>query len=148
MAALIVDTAPLVAAAAEDESAHELAVVLLRKLAGPFLVTTPVLTEAEYLIRKKVGYGSARALIADVIAGTLQHVALEAPDLARAQAVMEAHPGIPLGLADASIVAVAERLRIKTILTFDHSDFRRVRPAHVKGFELIPSEADLASLEG
>lgn len=143
---VVVDTGPLVAAADRDDVAHRLARTLLSELAGPLIVPTPVLTEAEYLIRRRVDPTTARNLVADTVAGTLTHMPLEARDLERALAVMDSHPGIELGLADATVVAVAERLKAKALFTFDHRDFRRVRPAHVRAFDLVPSEADLGDL--
>ena len=43
-----------------------------------------------------------------------------------------------LGLVDASLVAVAERLKLKSLVTTDRRDFRRVRPKHVSAFDLLP----------
>ncbi len=142
----IVDAGPLYAAADRDDVAHSVARDLLTRLPGPLLVPTPVLTEAEYMIRSRVSYEAARKLVADIVGGGLRHVPLEEADLDRTFAVMEAHPGIELGLADAAIVALAERLKIRTVVTFDHRDLRRVRPAHTVSFELVPSEADLQQL--
>ena len=39
---------------------------------------------------------------------------------------------------DASLVAVAERLKLKSLVTTDRRDFRRVRPKHVAAFDLLP----------
>lgn len=44
----------------------------------------------------------------------------------------------PLGGADASIVALAERLDIKAIITLDDRHFRAVRPRHREAFRLLP----------
>jgi len=44
-----------------------------------------------------------------------------------------------IGTTDATIVAVAERLRIDAVATLD-SHFRAVRPKHVKGFRLLPDD--------
>ena len=43
-----------------------------------------------------------------------------------------------LGFVDASVVAVAERLKLRSIATTDRRDFGRVRPRHVRAFELLP----------
>jgi hypothetical protein len=43
-----------------------------------------------------------------------------------------------LGLVDASLVAVAERLKLKALATTDRRDFRRVRPKHITAFDLLP----------
>jgi predicted nucleic acid-binding protein len=43
-----------------------------------------------------------------------------------------------LGLVDASIVAVAERLKVHAIATTDRRDFSLIRPSHVERFTLVP----------
>jgi predicted nucleic acid-binding protein len=43
-----------------------------------------------------------------------------------------------LGTVDASIIALAERLRERQIATLDHRHFGVVRPWHVQRFELLP----------
>jgi uncharacterized protein len=43
-----------------------------------------------------------------------------------------------LGLVDASVITIAERLRIGTIATLNRRDFTVVRPRHVEAFELVP----------
>ena len=43
-----------------------------------------------------------------------------------------------LGFVDASIVAMAERLKLPSLVTTDRRDFARVRPAHVAAFQLLP----------
>jgi predicted nucleic acid-binding protein len=48
------------------------------------------------------------------------------------------YANLDLGAADASIVAVAERMGISRIATVDRRDFTVVRPKHVPAFELIP----------
>lgn len=43
-----------------------------------------------------------------------------------------------LGVVDASVVALAERLDVPRVATFDHRHFSVVRPSHVEAFELVP----------
>jgi uncharacterized protein len=43
-----------------------------------------------------------------------------------------------IDFVDASVMAVAERLSITTILTLDQRDFRLFRPPHCQSFELLP----------
>ena len=49
---------------------------------------------------------------------------------------MSATANLPLGAADASVIAVAERLRIRQILTLDRAHFSIVRPNHIDAFDL------------
>ncbi len=55
----------------------------------------------------------------------------------RAQ-LIEIYADLGLGLVDASIVAVAERLNLTEIATMNRRDFAVVRPAHCNAFELLP----------
>jgi hypothetical protein len=52
--------------------------------------------------------------------------------------LVEQYGDLPLGTADACVVALAERLRIPTIATLDRRHFTIVRPTHVSAFELLP----------
>jgi hypothetical protein len=45
---------------------------------------------------------------------------------------------MPLGTVDASVIALAERLKVSQIATLDHRHSSVVRPAHVESFELLP----------
>ena len=45
---------------------------------------------------------------------------------------------LPLGTVDASVVALAERLRIEVIATLDRHHFTVVRPKHIRAFALLP----------
>jgi predicted nucleic acid-binding protein len=48
------------------------------------------------------------------------------------------YAGFPLGVADASVIAIAERLKVAQVATIDHRHFRAVRPEHCAAFELLP----------
>jgi predicted nucleic acid-binding protein len=58
--------------------------------------------------------------------------------LPRMAELVRRYADFPLGAADASVIAVAERLKTTRIATLDHRHFRAVRPAHCDAFELLP----------
>ena len=67
------------------------------------------------------------------------HVEAPTPDdWPRIAELVKQYADLPLGGADASIVALAERLEIETIVTLDDRHFRAVRPRHRKAFRLLP----------
>jgi uncharacterized protein len=68
--------------------------------------------------------------------GIFQLVELTDTDLLRVASLVERYSDLPLGSADASVVAIAERLRV---FTLDARDFSVVRPAHVPAFILLPA---------
>jgi hypothetical protein len=53
--------------------------------------------------------------------------------------LVESYLDLPLGIVDAAVVAIAERLALKEIATLDHRHFSVVRPRHVRAFSLLPS---------
>ncbi|WP_245674795.1 hypothetical protein [Herbidospora cretacea] len=66
-------------------------------------------------------------------------IELTRPDLARIAVLIERYADLPLGSTDASIITVAERLKIDEIFTLDVHHFSVVRPAHVPAFRLLPN---------
>jgi uncharacterized protein len=67
---------------------------------------------------------------------TLQEVT--PADLRRSADLVEQYSDLPLGMVDASLVSIAERLGLRTIATLDRRDFTVVRPRHIAAFELVP----------
>ena len=53
---------------------------------------------------------------------------------------MKKYRDLPMDLADAALVAIAEMKKISTIFTLHHIDFGVYRPRHVKRFELLPKQ--------
>ena len=67
---------------------------------------------------------------------------VEAPssdDLSRAVKLLDEYADARLDFVDATIVAIAERLNIRRILTLDRRHFRIIRPHHCEAFELLPT---------
>jgi predicted nucleic acid-binding protein len=57
---------------------------------------------------------------------------------ARIADLAEQYRDLPLGIVDASVVALAERHAATTLASLDHRHFSAVRPRHVSGFTLVP----------
>lgn len=63
---------------------------------------------------------------------------LDARDIRRARELMRKYRDLPMDLADAALVAVAERERIARIFTLDRRDFEVYRPHRVGRFQITP----------
>ena len=63
---------------------------------------------------------------------------LEDGDIRRMAELVESYLDLPLGIVDAAVVAIAERLALTEIATLDHRHFSVVRPRHVPAFSLLP----------
>jgi uncharacterized protein len=131
-----VDTGPLYAVVDEDDADHARCRTVLEEAGRRLIIPTLVVAEAAYLVGTRLG--------ADVEARFLRSLSglhVEAPlpaDWNRIADLVEQHGDFPLGAVDASLVALAERLGIETLVTLDARHFRAVRPRHRKTFRLLP----------
>jgi hypothetical protein len=117
---------------------HEACRALLERHRGPLFVPMLVISEAAYLLERDLGTGAEIALLGDILDGQLTTICVEPSDWARTIDLVWTYRDMHLGTVDASVVATAERLRVRQIATLDHRQFSVVRPAHVEAFELLP----------
>jgi uncharacterized protein len=135
---ILVDTNVLVAAARTADTNHDAAARLLENLDEPLLVPPTVLAEVCYLLDEWGGPDVEVRFLRDFRPGGLQLAELTTADVVRMADLVERYADLRLGGTDASLVAIAERLRIDRIATFDRRHFTVVRPAHVAAFTLLP----------
>jgi predicted nucleic acid-binding protein len=135
---LLVDTGPLVATADRDDPDHSSCRELLETDPGPLVTTPLVVAEAGFLINRQAGAQAEAALVADIIEGRLVVEAVTTTDWRRIHELVGIYADLPLGVTDASLVAVAERHRTARMATLDHRHLRVVRPAHLDAFTLVP----------
>lgn len=132
----VVDTGPLYAVVDEDDADHGRCRAVLEQAGHRLIIPTLVIAEATYLIATRLGPLVEAQFLRSL---TRMHVEAPAPDdWPRIAELVEQYGDFPLGGADASIVALAERLNIETIVTLDDRHFRAVRPRHRQAFRLLP----------
>jgi predicted nucleic acid-binding protein len=135
---LIVDAGPLYAAAARRDKHHERSVELLSGSARPLLVPALVLTEVSYLLSDRVGPHAELAFARAIERAELVVEPVLDSDWPRITELMDRYLDLPLGMVDASVIALAERRGVEVIATLDQRHFRAVRPRHVPAFTLVP----------
>lgn len=130
----LVDAGPLIALLDRSDPHHGACVAAARRLTAPLLTVWPVVTEAVYLLG---AWAAQRELLGSLADGTLRLLALGADDVPRIRQLMEKYRDLPMDLADASLVRVAERERIARVFTIDRRDFSLYRPARLGRFEIV-----------
>lgn len=135
---ILTDAGPLVALIDADEPDHAACVEVLKAIYPPMITTWAAFTEAMYLLGESGAWRAQSILWSWHEQGDLQLVELTENDLARARKLMEKYQDLPMDLADATLVAVAERLRLTKVFTLD-SDFRVYRLPGKKSFRLVPA---------
>ncbi|MFN0028498.1 MAG: type II toxin-antitoxin system VapC family toxin [Acidimicrobiales bacterium] len=135
---IVVDTGVLLAAADTDDTDHNRCAALLRKHRGELHVPAPVIPETSWQIERNLNPRSEAAFLRLITGGHLHVADLTLADWARCVELIETYADLGLGLVDASVIAIAERLNLTTIATLNRRDFNVVRPSHTEAFDLIP----------
>lgn len=135
---IVVDTGVAYGAADRDDPDHVACAAVLVEHAGELVIPTPVIVETAWLVADRLGPTAEVGFLQSVNAGELRRVDLDATDWDRVAELVNRYSDLNLGLVDASVVTVAERLSIVTLGTLNHRDFTVVRPRHCDAFELIP----------
>lgn len=135
---MLTDAGPLVALFDEDDRHHAVCNAVLTQLPyGPLVTTWPCLTEAMYLLNSVGGYGFQERLWRTRRDGRLLILDLTTAEVDRMDTLMGRYLNVPMDLADASLVAVAESRDIRRLFTLD-SDFYIYRFENGSVLEVIP----------
>lgn len=118
---------------------HERCSQLLLNWPTALLVPAPVVIELDWLAASRLGPHPFGEFLTNALQGSVTVVELTRADYQRALALYAQYQDLPLGFVDASVVAVAERLRATDIATLDHGHLHVVRPRHVGAFNLLPA---------
>ncbi len=135
---VLIDAGALVAVANKRDHWHARMLGFFEQAREPLLVPTTVLPEACYLINRALGPAAEVSVLDGILRGTILPVGPLAQDYVRMRELVVRYSNINLGFADASLVAIAERLGITKIVTVDRRDFSLVKPSHCERFELLP----------
>jgi predicted nucleic acid-binding protein len=133
---MLVDTGVLYALADRSDVWHRRSVDWLTATSERLLIPVTVLPEVCYLLHTRLGAGAERAFVNSVVAGEMDIEALRDRELHRASELLDRYPQI--GFVDATVVAIAERLKLTRIATTDRRHFASVVPSHTAAFELVP----------
>ena len=97
-----------------------------------------MIAETAWQIERNLGPRSEAGFLQLLTSGRLDFADLTVADYERCITLIDTYHDLRLGLVDASIITIAERLNVTTIATLNDRDFRVVRPAHCDAFTLIP----------
>jgi predicted nucleic acid-binding protein len=138
---IVLDTSGLLAAIDGSQRRHGVAARELRNAPPPWLLSPFVLAELDYLLASRVGIDPERAFLAEVGRGVYQLEPFDAADVAAAEEIIGRYAALDIGLADASLVVLAERHGCRDVLTLDERHFRAMRGPGRRPFRLLPADA-------
>jgi predicted nucleic acid-binding protein len=133
----LIDTGAMLALLDPNDVWHQLCVEASRQVRYPLLTSEAVLTELFYLVgSSRVETERAWRLVRS---GAISLATIDESELGSLHALMSKYRDRPMDFADATLVHLAEREELSTILTTDHSDFSIYRIHGRKRFRILPA---------
>lgn len=139
---IIADTGYWVALGNAGDRHHLRAMKVFKTLQDMPITTWPVVTETCHLLARRTGFAAQQAFIHALENGACRLLPLELSHLPRIQQLMQQYRDLPMDLADASLVILAEELGHGRILSTDQRDFRTYRWKNHAPFDnrLLPGD--------
>lgn len=137
---LVVDAAPVIALGARSDPLHSSVLELFERERGELVLSAYVAAEIDYMLGRRLGWIAQEAFLHDLARGVYE---LQMPTPAEHQAMRQLavqYRDLNPGLADLSVVVLANRNRTNRIATFDQRHFRVMRPLSGGSFTLLPSD--------
>lgn len=136
---VIADTGFWLALADRNDRYHAVAVEVLGSLREGLITTWPVVTETCHMLATRLGPDALLAFIASARAEAFAIYSLEPAHFPEIERLMTKYRELPMDLADASLVILADELGSGRILSTDRRDFRTYRWKSRKPFSnLLP----------
>lgn len=136
--ALVLDTGPLLAALDTADPDHAACRTLIESADEDLVVPVLVLAELDYWCHARLSADVWLVFLADLLSGVYRAEPPTTDDLARCEILQRRYADLGLGVVDASVVALCERLGEEKVATLDHRDFAAVRPAHAPALRIVP----------
>lgn len=132
---IIADTGFFFALANQSDRYHSAAVASLQSLNEPLITTYPVITETCYLLLSTGGNFAQCNFLRNITTGAAEIFQLQNNHLVRIIELLENYSDLPMDMADAPLVILAEHLGHGRILTSDRRDFSVYRWQNNRPFD-------------
>ncbi|HKZ12359.1 MAG TPA: PIN domain-containing protein [Solirubrobacterales bacterium] len=136
--ALVLDTSVLLAGLDAADPDHDRCAEAILGTRETLVVPALVLSELDYWCHQRLTATVWLGFLDDLLAGSYRVEHPSYADLRRCHDLQSTYEDLAVGVVDASILALVERLGESKLATLDHRHFATMRPEHVGALELIP----------
>lgn len=136
--ALVLDTSVLLAALDSADPDHNACAGLIATPTESLIVPALVLSELDYWCQKRLSNDVWLGFLDDLLEGAYELAHPSRGDLERCHELQATYTELAVGIVDASILALVERLKESKVATLDHRHFATMRPRHLRALELVP----------
>jgi predicted nucleic acid-binding protein len=140
--AVVCDTGAVYALYDADDVHHAACKGVVETERGRLFLPIVLLAEIDYLLTSRLGIDAALEFLESIEAGAFTLVSLFDEDMVRCRELIVQYRDLPLGLADATVVATAERLQIQRVFTVDQRHFRAMQPRGFGHFIILPADEE------
>ena len=139
---VIADASFWIALIIQKDTYYAQAQKALAGLDEPLITTWPVIAETCHILLKRVGHDAQSKFIDGIAAGKYQVFDVKTSKAPRISQLMRQYADLPMDLADASLVILAEHLDDGRILSADQRDFNTYRWKNREPFENLMFPTD------
>jgi hypothetical protein len=134
---ILVDTGPILALADRKDPRHRDVKKAWSRHGGPYVTGVAVVPEACYLLLKYLGPDAELGFVRSWQAGEIRVEPVTDRDAQRVIEILTGYRDQAFGFTDSSLFALAERLKIRSVLTFDRRHFDAFRPIHCESWDYL-----------
>jgi uncharacterized protein len=138
--AIVADSGAIYALYDRRDRHHRAMTETLALETGAILIPAAILAEIDYLLRARIGAPAEQRFLEGIEKGAFTVEPFTLEDASFCRKLLARYQELDLGLADASVAAVAERRGILRLLTVDKRHFRAIRTTTGKRFTLLPAD--------
>jgi hypothetical protein len=126
---IVADTGAILALLDKGDRHHAVLRELFEDRPDDWLLPWAILPEVDYLAASELGARAQETFLTDLAEGSFAIEYGRQEDLARADAIARKHGALKLGLVDAVVIAIAERVKAEAVATLDLRHFGAVKIA-------------------
>ena len=136
---MLIDSSFLYSLYNVDDRRHARSMALIETQTAPSQIPQVTLPEVGFLFLRDGGHRALVRFMKAFAKSESQLISITPTDWQRATAIAADYASAEFDLVDCCIMALAERLDIRQIATYDRRDFSIFRPQHCDYFELLPA---------
>ncbi len=133
---ILADTSGLLSLYNRREPTHTSVAEVVAQEQGPFVVSPYVIAELDYLVATRLGTDAEQRVLAELASSAYVLATVDRDDLRACTELISRYAGI--GVTDASMLVLADRLGIDRVLTLDRRHFEAARTPLGRALAIVP----------
>ena len=134
---IILDTSAVIGLMDKKYKKHEHLKTIFTEKDNLYILPSTAIGEICYMLNSRFGNKVELIFLEEIVRTNFQLELLKDMDIIRIIEILKKYDTLSIGYVDASIVAIAERLKINKILTLDRKHFEIVIPRGFDRFDIL-----------